>query len=227
MADKGNEADEREEMSDRNFDDFNDDFDDEFEADDEFLEAPGGAAGGIGGDRSAALFNPFIQELEQIPPEHLASLLQMIRLFRQSVALAERSAADAQTPPIQPTVLPPIKPLDSSPMRSPAEPPVEQVIEVDKTPIESLEPPPVPLRLPQSAPEPEQSAPGRLDFSAAIAPGETPVLTTDSSDESDWDELMDFLDEDSPKNSREQFYEGDDRDDSQNDDWDEYFRPSP
>ncbi|MBD2001382.1 hypothetical protein H6G00_33115 [Leptolyngbya sp. FACHB-541] len=240
-------------MSDRNFNNFNDDFDDDFEDDDfedDLLDASGRGAREIGGDRNSAVLRPFIQEIEQIPPEHLANLLQMVRLFRQSVALAERTArTEAQNSlPIQPTVLPPVAPIDTAPIDTPSiapdvtpiapseKPtgidPIEKLLlrsrfepssnrtteQVTKPPTESSqEPPRIPLRLPRtSEANVEPAAP------VEVAVGEYGVRPASTEDESDWDELMDFLDQDNPKDFREE-----EEDDSRNDDWDEYFRPSP
>lgn len=257
MVGNGNEADERKGMSDRNFNDFDDDFED-----DDFLDSPRRDARGMGGDRDAAVIRPFVQEIEQIPPEHLANLLQMIRLFRQSVALAEQTArTEAESSlPIQPTVLPPVKPADIAPadiapvdiaptdtpliapdvipiepidpienppgidpiekllrrsqFESPRDRPIEQAA---KPPLKSPQTPPlIPLRLPRTS-------------ESAVEPGVAPlevaepveyVVEPATENESDWDELMDFLDQDNPKDFREE-------EDSRNDDWDEYFRPSP
>jgi hypothetical protein len=236
-------------MSDRyfnNFNDFNDDFDDDFEDDDDFLEDSDLGSRGIGGDRNSAVLRPFIQEIEQIPPEHLANLLQMIRLFHQSVTLAEQSArTEAQnSPPIQLTVLPPAKPLDTLPtdaipidaaptdsgitsidpiekllrrsqFESPDAPTTDPVTPLPTEP--SQETPLIPLRLPQisaanAEPAAEPAAEGVKTVEYAVKP--------ETEDESDWDELMDFLDQDSPNDFREE-------DDSRDNDWDEYFRPSP
>lgn len=244
-------------MSDRNFNNFND-FDDDFEDDDDFLDPPERGTGKIEGDRDSAVLRPFIQEIEQIPPEHLANLLQMVRLFRQSVALAERTArAEAQASlPIQPTVLPPVKPIEPTPTdatpiapdatpvnpinsieiqppeinsteidpiekllrRSQFEPPSDRTIKQVPTPTElPQEPPLIPLRLPRTSAaanvEPAAERPVEV-----VEPVEY-VVKPASEDESDWDELMDFLDQDTPKEFREE--------DNSREDWDEYFRPSP
>jgi hypothetical protein len=260
----GNEADERKGMSDRNFNNFND-FDDDFEDDDDFLDPPGRSAEAIEGDRDSAVLRPFIQEIEQIPPEHLANLLQMVRLFRQSVALAERTTrAEAENSlPIQPTVLPPVEPVETLPIetapintaptdtppiapdayptssvevdpieidpievdpiekllrRSQFESPRDRTIKQIPTPTELLqEPPLIPLRLPRTSAaanvEPAAERPTEV-----VEPVEY-VVKPATEDESDWDELMDFLDQDTPKDFREE--------DDSREDWDEYFRPSP
>lgn len=245
-------------MSDRyfnNFKDFNDDFDDDFE-DDDFLDASdnnaeGIEAEGIEGDRNSAGLNPFIQEIEQVPPEHRANLLQMIRLFRQSVALAEQNAkAEAQSPPIQPTVLLPVKPIDTTPTEpTPTEPipadatsidsnvaptdPIDKLLrrsqfesssdrppEQVSPPAEPLQDPPlIPLRLPRTS-EAEVESVAEPTIEVAESAVEYGGKPTSTEDESDWDELMDFLDQDTPKDFREE-------NDSRDNDWDEYFRPSP
>jgi|GEM_PF-4653393 hypothetical protein len=238
-------------MSDRyfnNFNDFNDDFDDDFE-DDDFLEDSDLGAREIGGDRNSAVLRPFIQEIEQIPPEHLANLLQMIRLFRQSVTLAEQSArAEAQnSPPIQPTVLPPAEPIDTTPTDAipiDAAPTDSGITSID--PIEKLlrrsqfdsldvpttdpvtplptelpqEPPLIPLRLPRTSAANAQPAESAAESAVEVVEPVEYAVKPETEDESDWDELMDFLDQDTPKDFREE-------NGSRDNDWDEYFRPSP
>jgi hypothetical protein len=238
-------------MSDRNFNNFNDDFDDDFEEDDDFedddfLDASGRGAREIRDDRDSAVLRPFIQEIEQIPPEHLANLLQMVRLFRQSVALAERTATETQNSlPIQPTVLPlesvNTPPADPSPIAPDATPinsieigidPIEKLLlrsrfepSSDRTAKQAITPtttpqdtPLVPLQLPQTSTE-ANVKPAAEPAVEAVESVEY-VVKPVTEDESDWDELMDFLDQDTSKDFREE-------DDSRDNDWDEYFRPSP
>ncbi|NJO73710.1 MAG: hypothetical protein HC833_08095 [Leptolyngbyaceae cyanobacterium RM1_406_9] len=239
-------------MSDRyfnNFNDFNDDFEDDFDDDDDFLEDSDLGAREIGGDRNSAGLRPFIREIEQIPPEHLANLLQMIRLFRQSVTLAGQSArAEAQnSPPIQPTVLPPAEPIDTTPTdaipnnAAPADSGVTSIDPIEKLlrrsqfespdapttdrvtpfPTESpQEPPLIPLRLPRTSAANAKSAEPVAEPAVEVVEPVEYAVKPETEDESDWDELMDFLDQDTPKDFREE-------NGSRDNDWDEYFRPSP
>ncbi|NJL39741.1 MAG: hypothetical protein HC840_18075 [Leptolyngbyaceae cyanobacterium RM2_2_4] len=242
-------------MSDRyfnNFNDFNDDFEDDFDDDDDFLEDSDLGAREIGGDRNSAALRPFIQEIEQIPPEHLANLLQIIRLFRQSVALTEqtaqaKAAAVQDSPPIQPTVLPPVELIDTTPtdaipidaaptdsgvtsidpiekllrrsqFKSPDAPTTDPVTPLPTEPPQ--EPPLIPLRLPQTSAANAKPAEPTAEPAVEVVESVEYAVKPETEDESDWDELMDFLDQDTPKDFREE-------NGLRDNDWDEYFRPSP